>query len=499
MVAMTMPPVNVPQVPGVRLTGILGQGGFATVYAGEQLSLERPVAVKVDSRPLHEERNRRRFLREMRAASQISSHPHVVTLIDTGVLPDGRPYLVMERCDGGSLSDVVARGPQPAADAVRIIQSTASALGAAHAAGVLHRDIKPGNILLDSYGTPRLSDFGIAAIQQAEASATVTLEALTPAYAPPEAFSQVEPTSAGDVWSMGAVLFALLTGRGPRSTWDGRAQNLTQIFQELSLPVTTNDPRIPGVLRPLLDRAMHLDPNQRFRDGNELAQALSGILSRLDSFPQDAEATWHRPPPPTEQPTSYAPAIVHPRTATTTLPTVRQRRTSTLVAGVVAATLLVGGAIWGTVAVLNGPGLRVPPRQSTAPSISPTAQTPADPNFARELDDSAVPTAPDMPWQVGDCLLGAVDGNGGHSATEVECDRANWRVFAGGTIDASIKTRSSGEALQQDAQVTETCTDANAELAGLDISVPHTLRALGSPKERWNAGERGFSCVFEKN
>lgn len=274
---MSMPPVNVPQVPGVRLTGLLGQGGFATVYAGEQLSLQRPVAVKVDSRPLHEERNRRRFLREMRAASQISSHPHVVTLIDTGVLPDGRPYLVMERCDGGSLSDVIARGPLPAADAVRIVQATASALGAAHAAGVLHRDIKPGNILLDSYGTPRLSDFGIAAIQQAETAATITLEALTPAYAPPEAFSQVEPTSSGDVWSMGAVLFALLTGRGPRSTWDGRAQNLTQIFQELSLPVTTNDPRIPGVLRPLLDRAMHLDPAQRFRDGTKLSQALASI------------------------------------------------------------------------------------------------------------------------------------------------------------------------------------------------------------------------------
>ena len=497
---MSMPPVNVPQVPGVRLTGLLGQGGFATVYAGEQLSLQRPVAVKVDSRPLHEERNRRRFLREMRAASQISSHPHVVTLIDTGVLPDGRPYLVMERCDGGSLSDVIARGPLPAADAVRIVQATASALGAAHAAGVLHRDIKPGNILLDSYGTPRLSDFGIAAIQQAETAATITLEALTPAYAPPEAFSQVEPTSSGDVWSMGAVLFALLTGRGPRSTWDGRAQNLTQIFQELSLPVTTNDLRIPGVLRPLLDRAMHLDPAQRFRDGTELSQALASILPRLDSQPVDVDATHYRPLQPSEQPTAYAPAYA-PTQQLTTTPVVTKRRTSALVAGVVAVTLLVGGAIWGTIAVLNGPGLRVPPRQTPTASAPTISQTPSDPNFARELDADAVPTSSDMPWPVGTCLVGSIDSNGGSMVAEADCAQANWRVFAGGSIDSTItsKNSDSARALKKDPQVTEACRDDNAELAGLDVSGPHTLRALASPKEQWDAGKQGFVCVFEKN
>jgi len=145
---------------------VLGRGGFATVYAGVQDSLERPVAVKVDSRPLDDPRNERRFMREVQAASRISGHPHVVSLVDTGKLPDLRPYLVMELCAGGSLYDLVSRGPTPASDAVALVEAAASALGAAHTAGVMHRDVKPANILLDSYGSPRLSDFGIASVQR---------------------------------------------------------------------------------------------------------------------------------------------------------------------------------------------------------------------------------------------------------------------------------------------------------------------------------------------
>lgn len=264
-----------PPVPGVRLGQVLGQGGFATVYAGEQLSLGRPVAVKIDSRPLHDERNRRRFMREMAAASRISGHPNAVSLIDSGVLPDGRPYLVMERCDGGSLAQVLQHGELSAAQAVSIISAVCSALGAAHDAGVLHRDIKPGNILIDAYGGPRLSDFGLAAIQREGIDSSVTLETMTPDFAPPEAFTLAAPSPRGDVWSMGAVLFALLTGRGPRHTADGAPQSLPEIINHLSVPVDTSDTRIPEVLRPLLDRALHPDPAQRYRDGNELTEALT--------------------------------------------------------------------------------------------------------------------------------------------------------------------------------------------------------------------------------
>ena len=108
--------VTAPDVPGYRIAGVLGKGGFATVYRGLQLTVGREVAVKVDNRVLSDERDRRRFVREVTAAGRLSGHPHVIDVYDAGMLGDGRPYLVMELCPGGSLDDVVRRdGPMPPA------------------------------------------------------------------------------------------------------------------------------------------------------------------------------------------------------------------------------------------------------------------------------------------------------------------------------------------------------------------------------------------------
>ena len=162
-------------------------------------------------------------MREMAAASRISGHPNAVSLIDSGVLPDGRPYLVMERCDGGSLAQVLERCELSAAQAVSIVTAVSAALGAAHEAGVLHRDIKPGNILIDAYGSPRLSDFGLAAIQREGIESSVTLETMTPDFAPPEAFTLAEPSPSGDVWSMGPFCSRSWTGRCTRTPRSGTA------------------------------------------------------------------------------------------------------------------------------------------------------------------------------------------------------------------------------------------------------------------------------------
>ena len=143
----------------------------------------------------------------------------------------------------------------------------------------MHRDVKPANILLDSYGSPRLSDFGIAAVQREGQDPTVTLECLTPDFAAPEAFMLASPGPEGDVWSMGAVLFALLTGRGPRRGPDGVQRSLPEIVRSLDDPLDLSDPHVPEVLLPLLSKAMAPDPEHRFRNGTELTGALGRSVS----------------------------------------------------------------------------------------------------------------------------------------------------------------------------------------------------------------------------
>ena len=495
-----------PPVPGVRLGQVLGQGGFATVYAGEQVSLGRPVAVKIDSRPLHDERNRRRFMREMAAASRISGHPNAVSLIDSGVLPDGRPFLVMERCDGGSLAQVLQRGEISAAQAVSIVTAVCSALGAAHDAGVLHRDIKPGNILIDAYGSPRLSDFGLAAVQREGIDSSVTLETMTPDFAPPEAFTLAAPSPRGDVWSMGAVLFALLTGRGPRRTADGAPQSLPEIINHLSVPMDTSDARIPEALRPLLDRALHPDPAQRYRDGNELTEA----LNRVGDLSSGA-----LPTPDSALRTPYSrPAADGSR---------RSSRALMLLALGVTAGVVISAAVLGAVRLIDsvpsanraaqeasaspvlhagaraeqGAGsrpsatVRVTVPGSRKASPSPTAApTPA------QVNAQGIPYSDDMPWPLGTCLSRTTSVVGGTSVSQVDCSQADWIVFAGGTFDPATTASSATEAMANDPQVEAACTSAYAQRYGLDLSTSYTINTLGPNDEEWAAGSRGFACVL---
>jgi serine/threonine protein kinase len=178
-------------------------------------TLDRPVAVKVYQRELDED-DRRRFLREA-AAARLSDHPCIVTAHDAGILPDDRPYLIMDLCSGGSLTEWLKPESRPSEDRVRQVGvRIADALAAVHAGGVLHRDVKPANMLIDSFGNPGLADFGLAAVAGAETTAADAV-CVTPAYAPPEAFGMQPATESGDVFSLAATLYALLAGRPPRN------------------------------------------------------------------------------------------------------------------------------------------------------------------------------------------------------------------------------------------------------------------------------------------
>ncbi|MEV5414354.1 serine/threonine-protein kinase [Thermopolyspora sp. NPDC052614] len=263
-------------LPGYEVLDVLGQGGFGVVYRARQLAVGREVAVKVDNRPLLAERDRRRFMREVTAAGSVSGHPHVADVYDAGTLADGRPYMVLELCPGGSLADRLRQeGRLPAAEVRDIGVKIADALAAAHAQGVLHRDVKPGNILINRFGMVALSDFGLAAMPAPGREMSVTLESLTPAFAPPEAFELGEPTEAGDVYSLAATLYALLNGRPPRFP-EGGVVNISVILALHRLPIPDID-GVPPELTAVLRLGMATNVRERLPSAAALRDALAVV------------------------------------------------------------------------------------------------------------------------------------------------------------------------------------------------------------------------------
>jgi hypothetical protein len=310
--------VTAPDIPGHRVGGVLGSGGFATVYRAWQLAVGREVAVKVDNRVLLTERDRRRFFREVTAAGRLSGHPHVIDIYHAGTLDDGRPYLVMELCPAGSLDDMLRRhGPVDATQVRDIGVKIADALAAAHQAGVLHRDIKPANILVNRYGVVGLSDFGLASIIAAGGDQTASRDALTPAFSAPEGFRGEAPTALADIYALGATLYALLTGRPPSFGADGRVPSLMTIMARHDKPVD-DVPGTPPEFMALLRRSLAPDPAAR----PETAAAFRDALLALPS-PASAPSVAPGAPPAQYAPSGpagpYAPAAPPARYATPVL------------------------------------------------------------------------------------------------------------------------------------------------------------------------------------
>ncbi|MDG4822381.1 serine/threonine-protein kinase [Asanoa sp. WMMD1127] len=239
-----------PVVPGLTDLSVFARGGYATVYRATQASVGREVAVKVENRTLDTERDQRRFLREARAAGRMSSHPHVVDLFDAGVTADRHPYLIMELCDG-SYAERMKSSPLSAAEARDVGVKIADALADAHQLGVLHRDVKPANILYSRFNEPALADFGLAVLAEVRDS-SVTLEVLTPAYAAPEMFRHSEPSPGVDVYALSATLYAIMRGKPPRWRED-RDPSLVTLMEMFSERI----PDLPGVPPAFLDLLRH--------------------------------------------------------------------------------------------------------------------------------------------------------------------------------------------------------------------------------------------------
>ncbi|MBV6729211.1 serine/threonine-protein kinase [Nocardioides daeguensis] len=456
-------------LPGVELVEEIGRGGFAKVWRGRQLAVGRDVAVKIDDRVLDDDANRRRFVREATAVSRISGHPHVVSLIDVGVTRDNRPYLVMELCSNGSLASYLARhGPLGADEAVEVGLAVTSALAAAHEAGILHRDIKPGNILIDAWGTPRLSDFGLAALPQPGQDPSVTLEALTPAYASPEAFSFSPPTPQSDVFSMGATLHAMISGASPRRSADGGPVPIDQLLA--SLHAELPDPGVPGseALMRVIRSATAYDATRRYPTARELHDALRAIRPAGASVGgvvvggPEASFTQLRPLP--------APA---PR------PAAGRRRWPFAVAAA-----LVGLGLGGLGGFLLAPDPAPATPEDAQPRAGATGAA-ADP----------LAGAPDL----GACYSGVQQLGQALSATKGSCADDNWFTFAVGQLDDTT-TDVTTDAVEADAAAQSTCTAEtlrgyDADTGGTRPKGEYDVFVLPPSSTAFLQGQRWFACL----
>ena len=268
--------MNEPVIEGYSDLEVIGRGGFAVVYRARREALDQDVAVKVLSLPDLTERDLERFTRECRAAGNLAWHPHVVAVYDSGTTTGGQPYLAMEHLDNGTLADRLHRdGPLPWQDVIDIGIQIAGALGAAHAAGTLHRDMKPENILVGHFGEALLADFGIAAVEGHTRTATGHA-AFTVTHVAPEILKGQRPDERTDLYGLASTLHTLLTGTTPFATGDPDEPVATVITRVLTEPA----PHLTGIPEPLadlLDQALDKDPDARPQTAAEFGEALQQI------------------------------------------------------------------------------------------------------------------------------------------------------------------------------------------------------------------------------
>jgi serine/threonine protein kinase len=263
----------------------LGAGGMSEVFEGYDRNLDRRVAVKFLKADVADPRARERFEQEARSAASFT-HPNAVTVFDVGEAGT-RPYIVMELVEGRNLADVLARsGPLPPREAAHITDQVLAALGAAHVRGLVHRDVKPGNVLVAPDGSVKLADFGIAkAVADATGGLTMTGQVMgTPKYLAPEQAAGQATTPRSDLYSTGVVLYEMLAGRPP---FEGDTPVAIALAHQQAPvpPLAERRAGLPASLVATVDRALEKDPTRRFPTADAMRSALAGAPTAPISAP----------------------------------------------------------------------------------------------------------------------------------------------------------------------------------------------------------------------
>jgi serine/threonine-protein kinase len=263
------------QVPGYEVKTVLGRGSMGVVYLAWHLRLNRAVALKMLlPGALASLDEAKRFLREAEIVAGLR-HPNIVQVLDVGS-HDGRPYFTMELVEGGNLAQKLSGTPLPVGEAVTLLAMLAEAMQVAHQGSVLHRNLRPANVLLTAEGTPKITDFGLA--RRLEGGAALTLHADmvgAPNYmAPEQARGQTSAQGpAADIYALGAILYELLTGRPPFPA-ESTLETIQQVLAQEPVPPGQLNVNVPRDLEAVCLKCLHKEPEQRYASAMALAEDL---------------------------------------------------------------------------------------------------------------------------------------------------------------------------------------------------------------------------------
>jgi serine/threonine-protein kinase len=362
-----------------ELLELIGKGGMSSVWKAHDRLLDRQIAIKV----LHphfteDEEYVERFRREARSVAQLS-HPNIVTVIDRGE-DAGRQFIVFEYVEGENLKQLLERsGPMPVRDALVMALQMARALSFAHGRGLIHRDVKPQNVLLNPDGQAKMTDFGIAREVDVQ-GVTITGTVLgTSEYIAPEQARGQQVDAQTDVYSLGVVLYELLTGAVPYKG-DNFVTVALKHVNEPAPSVLETRPEVPPRVALAVERAMAKSPAERFESMHELVVELEACLAELDPVSEEATMIARRP---------VAPAARRER------PRRRKRRLGVLwpVAAVLAVLGVAALAALGAMALRDGDGSS--PQAATGPAVRLTGVGAYDPEGRDGEHDAEAPLATD--------------------------------------------------------------------------------------------------------